>query len=174
MKKKLLDVQYSELTFTDILAIYCSGRIKEKNQPTFVVWKQMLQTVRIRVPYAHSATTASHDAPSNFIRDINSNLCTGRSIFHNYTLVQRCQSMWQTTPVFTPSVVDEVSEKEIKLSACEINLAGVPEESENKLFRNVGNYYHAIWRHIRGTQIFISPVWQRLILQCFVEENTEC
>jgi hypothetical protein len=81
-----------------------------------------------------------------------------------------------TAPVFTPSVVNWVSDKERKLSACEINLAWplVPEDRENKLFRNVGNYYHAIRRRIRRTQIFITPVWQRKILHCFVEANTEC
>ena len=65
-----------------------------------------------------------------------------------------------TAPMFTPSVVNGVSDNERKLSACEVNLAGplVPEDRENKLFRNAGNYYHAIRRRIRRTQIFITPV----------------
>jgi len=87
---------------------------------------------------ACSATTASQDAPSNFIRKINPNLCTGRFIFHNYTLVQRCLS--DNSFIVHSSAVNGLSDKERKLSACEINLAGplVPEDKENKLFSRYG------------------------------------
>jgi len=124
--------------------------------------------------------TVTHVAPPQRVRMPHQTLCVTQKkkkivyrSFHFSQLRIRPQipKYLTTAPAVTPSDVNGVSDKEWKLSACEINLAGplVPEDRENKLFQNVGNYYHAIRHRIRGTKIFVTPVWPRQTLHWFVE-----
>ena len=123
--------------------------------------------------------TVTHVAPPQRVRMPHQTLSVKSTqicvqVFTFFTVTLSSKGVYLTTaPVFTPSVVNGVSDKERKWIACDINLAGplVPEDRENKLFRN---YYPAIRRRIRRTQIFITLAWPRQILHCFVEANTEC
>jgi len=128
-------VQYSEFTFTDILAIYCSCRIKEKNQAAFVVWKQILQTVRI----THVAPPQRVRMPHQTLSVKSTQICV--QVVSFFTITHSSKGVYLiTASLFTPSAVNGLSDKERKLSACEINLAGplVPEDKENKLFSRYG------------------------------------
>ena len=153
------------LTFTDIFAIYCCARIREKSSN--------FRSLETNTTDRENTGNVTHVAPPQRVRMAHqtwsvksTQICV--QVVSFFTITHSSKGVYLTTaPVFTPSVVNGVSGKERKLSACEVNLAGplIPEDRKNKLFRN---YYLAIRRRIRRT-----PVWPRQILHCFVEANTE-
>ena len=110
------------------------------------------RSLEINATDRENTGTVTHVTPPQRVRMLHQNLSVKSpqiraQVFHFPQLHTRPKVLvyLTTAPVFTPSVVNGVSDKERKLRACEINLAGplVPEDKENKLFRN---YCHAVRR----------------------------